>query len=132
MQLSDYKLFLNQGIKFGIVGIFGSALNYSVFYIFLVYFDINYLVAGTIGFLIPVPIVFLINRVWTFKSDIDYKKGLSTYTVTNIMALVANFLTQVFVREVLGIPERFTQLFGIFVSAILNFFFAKTLVFGQR
>jgi putative flippase GtrA len=131
MSNGNNRLLLRQIGKFGVVGIFGSALNYLVFYILLVLLDINYLIAGAIGFLTPVPIVFIVNRSWTFKSNLDFRKGLSTYTVTSIIALVANFLTQIFVREVLGVPDMFTQLFGIFVSSILNFILAKFLVFER-
>ena len=127
----NYKLLFSQLYKFGIVGIFGSILNYMVFYIFLVFLDVNYLISGVVGFLTPIPLVFIINKSWTFKSDIDYKKGLSTYTFTNILALISHLSTQIFVREVLGVPEKFSQLFGIFSSAIVNFVLAKTFVFKK-
>jgi putative flippase GtrA len=125
----NYKLLLSQLYKFGITGIFGSIINYLIFYISLIFFKINYLIAGSIGFLVPIPIVFIINKNWTFKSNIDYKKGLAIYTITNIIVLIIHILAQIFAQEILGVPEKFTQLFGIFISAILNFILAKILVF---
>jgi putative flippase GtrA len=130
--MSDLKLIIYQFYRFALVGVFGSILNYSAFYVLLTYVDLHYLIAGALGFLLPVPIVFFINKHWTFKSNIDYAKGLSAYMVSNAIALFSSSMTQILVREVFGIPEKFTQLFGIFVSAIVNFALAKFFVFKEK
>ena len=118
-----------QMFRFGIVGICGCAVNYSVFYVFLTYLGIDYLIAGAIGFLVTIPFVFFVNRMWTFQSDLSYASGLPLYVVTNIVALGAHSTTQWFARETLGVPEIFSQLFGIVSSAIVNFLLAKVVVF---
>ena len=118
--------------RFALVGAFGSVLNYLTFYILLTYFNLHYLIAGVFGFLLPVPIVYFINNRWTFESSVDHARGLSAYAMSNAIALLSNFMTQILVREVFGIPERFTQLFGIFVSAVVNFILAKFFVFKEK
>jgi len=57
--------------KFSIIGVIGVILNYITFTIFLIYLDINYLVAGFAGYLVPAIPVFLLNRIWTFNSNIS-------------------------------------------------------------
>jgi len=130
--MNNPKLIIFQMYRFALVGAFGSVLNYSTFYILLTYFNLHYLMAGVFGFLLPVPIVYFINKRWTFKSSVDHARGLSAYIMSNAIALLSNFMTQILVREVFGIPERFTQLFGIFVSAVVNFILAKFFVFKEK
>lgn len=125
-------LAFTQIFRFALVGVCGSILNYAVFYIFLVYFNIHYSISGIFGFVIPVPLVYIVNRAWTFKSSIGHTRGLLTYTVSNIIALVVHFLTQLLVGEFFGVPDKFTQLFGITTSAIVNFTLAKFFVFKEK
>ncbi len=127
----DLKTLFGQIGKFGIIGIFGSIFNYSIFFILFTIFDVNYLVAGVFGFLLPVPFIFVANRNWTFRSDVSYKRGLSVYILTNIVALAAHSTTQFFAHELLGIAKEYSQLFGIFASATVNFIFAKFIVFRE-
>ena len=130
--MNNPKLIIFQMYRFALAGAFGSVLNYSTFYILLTYFNLHYLMAGVFGFLLPVPIVYFINKRWTFESSVDHARGLSAYAMSNAIALLSNFMTQILVREVFGIPEKFTQLFGIFVSAIVNFVLAKFFVFKEK
>jgi len=117
-----------QIIKFCIVGSFGVILNYSVFIILLVYFNIHYLISGLLGCLsITVPI-FLINRYWTFKSNVSIYKGYGVFILINIVTISSHFIIQFISKEYLGVPEIFSQACGISVAAIISFILVRKLM----
>jgi len=122
-------LILFQLGKFCTVGILGALLNYIVFYYLLTILEINYIFSGVIGFLVPIPFVFIVNRKWTFDSRVSYKKGLFVYTCVSLVALISHSVTQLYVREILSVSYEYSQLYGIFVSAGVNFLCLKFIVF---
>lgn len=128
----SHKSIYTEIFRFALVGLAGSALNYAVFYILLVHCNLYYLIAGILGFLTPIPLVYVINRTWTFGSNIGHRKGMPAYVMTNIVAMLAHFVAQIFAGEFIGVAEKFTQIFGIASSAIVNFTLAKFFVFQRK
>ena len=120
-----------QVFRFGVVGLCGSFLNYIIFYFFLVVFGINYIIAGIIGFVAAIPPVFFLNRAWTFESNVNVLEKLPVYVATNLIALCCHSAVQWFSKNIFGVHEVYTQLFGIAVSAVVNFVLAKLFVFSK-
>jgi len=113
-----------------LVGILGNLINYLVFLLCFKILNINYLISGVIGFIFPLPILFTLNRNWTFKSDVKYGK-MNLYVLTNLIGLCIHSSTQYIVYEFLGVPKVFSQLLGQASSAILNFVLSKYLIFKR-
>ena len=118
--------------RFCVVGLFGSSLNYLVFLFCHFSMGIEYQLAGIFGFLAPIPIVFAINREWSFQSDVKKITALPLYFCTNGVALVGHFVVQTISHEIFGMQVRMSQIMGIFATALINFYLAKTLVFKHR
>ena len=113
------------------VGIFGNIINYIVFLLCFKILDINYLVSGVIGFIFPLPILFILNRNWTFRSNVNYTK-MNLYFLTNLLGLGVHSFTQFIVYEIFGVPKVFSQLLGQASSAILNFLLSKFFIFKKK
>tara|TARA_B100000795_G_C22508683_1_gene326870 strand:- start:36 stop:374 length:339 start_codon:yes stop_codon:yes gene_type:complete len=112
------------------VGIFGNLINYLVFLLCFKILNINYLISGVVGFVFPLPVLFILNRNWTFKSNVKYGK-MNLYVLTNLIGLSVHSSTQYIVYEFLGVPKIFSQLLGQASSAILNFLVSKYLIFKK-
>ena len=101
------SIFRNQNIaqiiKFIIVGIFGNILNYLVFLTCFKFLGINYLISGIIGFVSPLPILFILNRNWTFKSNVKTTK-MNLYIFTNLLGLLVHSSSQ-YCFKFIGIPK---------------------------
>ena len=119
-----------QILKFVIVGVFGNILNYLVFLLFFKIFHFNYLIAGVVGFLSPAPILFTLNRNWTFKSKVKYNR-MFLFFIISISCLGVHSSTQYIVYEFFGVPKVFSQLLGQLSSAIVNFLLQKYYVFKE-
>jgi putative flippase GtrA len=122
---------LEQVLKFIVVGVFGNILNYLVFLFFFKIIEINYLIAGVIGFVSPLPILFFLNRNWTFQSNVKTSR-MSLYFLTNFLGLGVHSSTQFIVFEFLGVPKVFSQLLGQISSATMNFLLSKFYIFKEK
>ncbi len=129
------SIFRNQNIaqiiKFIIVGIFGNILNYLVFLTCFKFLGINYLISGIIGFVSPLPILFILNRNWTFKSNVKTTK-MNLYIFTNLLGLLVHSSSQFIAFEFIGIPKIYSQLIGQLSSATMNFLISKYIIFKKN
>lgn len=129
------SIFRNQNIaqiiKFIIVGIFGNILNYLVFLTCFKFLGINYLISGIIGFVSPLPILFILNRNWTFKSNVKTTK-MNLYIFTNLLGLLVHSSSQFIAFEFVGIPKIYSQLIGQLSSATMNFLISKYIIFKKN
>jgi putative flippase GtrA len=59
-----------QFVKFGIVGISNTLITFAVYTLLLKVFDVWYLAASAIGFVLGAINGFLLNRAWTFRGAV--------------------------------------------------------------
>ena len=120
-----------EAVKFSVVGLFGTCLNYVIFYISLTIVEFHYLISGVLGFIFPIPIVFLINRNWSFVSSVRVTSGLLKYFFVSLFALLSHSAVQYVYVECFTGPESLSQLVGIVFSASINFTLLKLFVFNK-
>jgi putative flippase GtrA len=94
--------------------------------------NLHYVLAGTIGFIFPIPIVYFINSMWSFNYKIYNFKSLKIYFILNLTTLVCHIFLIIFFKSILGWQEEICQLSGIFVSAIINFTLLKLFLFDKK
>ena len=126
--IKSLKKIFYQAVRFSIVGVFGVLINYCVFLLALVFFRINYLISGVLGYMFAMVPIFFLNRYWTFKSNVSIFKGLPIYVIINLITLSSHSLIQFISKEYLGVPEIYSQGCGIFVSVIISFILVRKLM----
>lgn len=117
-----------QFIKFGIVGISNTLVNFGV-YALLVFFGMNYLLANFLAFSVSVVNSFIWNNRYVFEASPDarsrwvvFLKTYASYSVTGI------FLTTVLLWlwiSVFGINEYVAPLINIAFTVPINFVLNK-------
>ena len=119
----------NQMFRFSIIGVLGSCINYLVFVFALSVFSVQYQVAGAIGFISAIPVAFILNKSWSFKSKKSTFIALPIYFVSNFVALLAHIAIQYYVVAKLGFSFSASQFFGIAGSATINFILSRYVAF---
>ena len=94
-----------QAIRFGIVGLVGTGLNYAVFYVLLTFGNIHYILAGAAGFVSAIPPIYFANSKWTFQSDVSSYKGLISYALVCFVGLGVHLFIQWVCVRVFGVEE---------------------------
>ena len=118
--------------RFCVIGVANTCLNYLVFYLSLVQYDIDVLLAGAIGFSSSIFPAYLLNRAWSFKSNSPFFLGFIKYILINIVTLMVHLITMWIVTSVFGITAIWSQAFGIVVTTPINFFLLRRFIFHQN
>lgn len=124
-----------QFIRFGIVGVSNTAVNYVVYAVSLsvmnslsVFREHDYLIAQIIAFLLSVLWSFFLNRKFVFRQDSTSSfwgillKTYASYAFSGL--LVSSVLLAVWI-EYLGIHKMIAPLLNLVITVPLNFFLNK-------
>lgn len=118
-------------LRFIVVGVFNTLLNYIIFYACFSELGMHYAAAGIIGFFSGAISGYLFNRLWTFKSDVPFTDGMIKYFLVQCICVSAHLLTQTSVVWLFAIPKLYSQFFGIIVTTFLNFTLVSKLVYRK-
>lgn len=119
---------ITEFVKFCCVGLINATLNLTCFYI-AISLDINYLLAGLIGFLAGGFSGFIINRKHTFNHNITFVDGITYYLCAGAAALMVHTLSLYTLHEFLLFERITSQIIAILPSTIVNFVLIKKTVF---
>ncbi len=119
-------------ILFCVVGIVNTLINYFFFITFLVFFNFNYLAAGACGFLTGALSGFFLNRRWSFKSDVQLVRGLTTYLMIQMFCLLLHSVIQYLSISLLEVSQVFSQFPGIFITLFFNYNLSKRYIFRKE
>ena len=106
----------HQFIKFIVVGVVCTAVNYGVFYALLAISDTHYQICSAAGFIVGLAVGYPLNKAWTYQHH-----GKTT------MGLSVNYLAVYFGSLVLGQ----IMLYLLVDQARLNVLLANILVIGM-
>jgi putative flippase GtrA len=121
-----------QFIKFALVGILNSAIQYLVFLLLYRLFGTQYLIASIIGYVAGMTNSYILNRRWTFGSrNQQLLTELSRFVVVNLISLGANLcLMFLLVSTGVMIPQ-WAQVLAITGSTLVNFVLNKVWTFAR-
>jgi putative flippase GtrA len=125
---------LIQLIKFGLIGIVGVTLNYSIFFILYHFFKLHYALSSATGFAIGILLVFFLNKNFTFgiKSNEETKKMIIKYYILNISLALLSLLLLSFFVEFLHINVYIANILSLGIIAILHFIGSKFGIFISK
>lgn len=114
----------SQFIKFALVGVVNTIIGLSVYY-FLVFFNVHYLIANVMGFLISVLNAYFMNKKFVFKSENKKSSSiLRVYCSYGMTALLSTILLYIMVNKI-GISDKIAPLINLFITTPLNFLLNK-------
>ena len=120
-----------QFIKFAIVGVLNSAIQYLVFLFLYSLTGTPYLLASIIGYLAGMINSYILNRRWTFGSRSQKLfTELSRFVAVNLVSLGVNLgLLYLLVSTGVMIPQ-WAQVVAIVGSTLVNFVLNKVWTFA--
>jgi putative flippase GtrA len=120
-----------QFIKFAVVGVLNSAIQYLVFLFLYSVTGIQYLVASIVGYVAGMTNSYMLNRTWTFRScDQKLLAQLSRFVAVNLISLGANIgLLLLLVSTGLMVPQ-WALVVAITGSTLVNFVLNKVWTFA--
>lgn len=151
------KVFFWQLIKYGLVGVLNTLLTAVVIWGVLFFFSRRngneplsasaMFLANSLGYLVGLVNSFILNRNWTFKSRLDWKRSFVRFLLAFGICYVVQLCLVLWLNQYIVEQEwqimlyRYTftltsayacQLVGIIVYAILNFLLNKYCIFNDK
>lgn len=111
MELKESKKTIFQAVRFGIVGVFNTLIDYGFFYIFLAFANIHKSIAQVLATALAMCGSYLINRRWTFKKTGhgNFNEIIKFLAVNIFSMLVVIFFTHLF-YDICHIENLFNSL----------------------
>lgn len=120
-----------QALRFGLVGLLNTAVGGGAIFIFQ-YSGMNPYFANLFGYCLGMVLSFILNRNWTFKSDLMDVGRKRSFILVVCVSYSLNFLTLALAEEIFGMSEVLSQLPAMVIYSIANFFGQRNFVFVNK
>jgi len=124
-------IFIIQFIKFSIVGLSNTAVNWAIYYA-LLFFGVYYLIAASVAFIVSVLNAYFWSSRFVFRTNkknfSQLAKIYSSYGFTFALSIAAMYV----MVDIIGLSEYIAPLVTIFITVPLNFLLNKFWVFKSR
>ncbi|RFU66528.1 GtrA family protein [Bacillus sp. V59.32b] len=125
----------NSFVRFLLVGIINTGIGLSAIFILMNTFHVSYWFSTFIGNGAGAVISFLLNRAFTFKSDVSIKKGGLLFVSVILSCYFASYSTSSWVSERIHITPVSQQDLAVFLGSciytITNYIGQKYIVFKE-
>jgi putative flippase GtrA len=123
---------LQQTLKFGLVGVMNTAIDWSVYFLLVsssLPISLNPVIAKVIAYLSGSVNSSFINHRWTFRSQKEIQKIVLPFLLVNIFGTMLNAATHYVATVILDIEEPSGLIFATLVAFIWNFAISKFVIF---
>ena len=121
-----------QFVRFCLVGLESTILNYGIFVVLYSFFGINYLIAGGTGFVSGTVFGYIFNKIYSFQSRRKDTIAFPIYFVVYSFSLVFTIISLKVLVDFFGINPLISNLITIIITTIINFFGTKIFAFKDK
>ena len=121
------KLF-KQLIKFGIVGIIATIVDFLILFIFTEYFHIYYLISSTLSFIISLIVNYILSIYWVFDVKKRNFKELILFVILSVIGLLINQIILYIGSDLLNIYYLICKIGATILVMIYNFITRKIFI----
>lgn len=130
------KILNRETISYIIFGVLTTIINYCVYFLFTIVFEINYFIANMVSWIVSVIFAYLTNKFFVFalqnlKLDAVLKEMIS-FISTRVISLIMEIAILYTFVDLIGISDFIVKIFAGFLVIILNYLLSKIFVFVSR
>lgn len=120
---------IKQIIRFGIVGVIATIIDYIILYILTEYLNIHYLISSTISFSISLIVNYYLSIKWVFKVNKNQTiNELLKFVFLSIIGLIINEIILYLGVHLLNIYYMICKVGSIIIVMIYNFITRKIFI----
>ncbi|MCL5795422.1 MAG: GtrA family protein [Patescibacteria group bacterium] len=124
---------VKQFIKFSVVGIVGTGVDWLFYFIFSRWLHLFYLIAKIISFIVAAINNYILNRVWTFRSkEKNIGKEFIKFIIVSTVGLILNALIMYIVVSKLKYSDFWGLILATAIVMFWNFFANKFWTFREH
>lgn len=109
-------------LKYGIVGGTGAVIDFSLYAIFITFFNLPYLAANIISFSTGTLVVYILQKNWTFNfQEAAHREVFGKFLVVVIITFFLNNAILIVCISFLGIDPLVSKVIQILLSFLFGF-----------
>lgn len=120
---------VKQLIRFGIVGVIATTIDYFILFFLTEYFNVYYLISSTISFIISLIVNYLLSIYWVF--DVKKKQTIKEIILFIVLSIIGLFINQIILytgTNLLKIYYMLCKLVATVIVMIYNFITRKIFI----
>lgn len=121
-----------QFIRYIFVGGLAASVDTGSLYVLNSYFEVNYLTAAVIGFLLGLIINYIISILWVFESTGKTKEELFLFTIIGVGGLIWTEAILWLSVNLAHTPVMIAKILALIIVLIWNFGMRKKFVFAPQ
>ena len=123
------KKLINQILKFGLVGVIATIIDFAVLYILTEFLHVHYLISSIISFIVSVIFNYILSIKWVFEvNHKQTKKDFIIFVVLSVIGLGINSLLMYLLVDKLKFYYMFSKVFATGVVMVYNFITRKIFI----
>ena len=122
---------LKEFLRYILVGGFNTLIGYTII-ASLFYVGFFPELSNFIGYFIVIFISYFLNKKYTFRSEGSYKKNLTRFILSMLIAYLFNLLTFEIFYRILSVNIYLSQIYAVVVYALIGYFLSKKWVFKKN
>lgn len=133
--MDKLKTLFKQAVKFGLVGVLNTLIDYAVYTLLLMipFIGEHYVIAQVAGYCAGLCNSLMLNKRWTFaQKERVSRRQLVAFLAVNLAALGVSTAVLVVTQEWLGLGRYMGKIVATVFSMTVNFLGNKIMVFKDR
>ena len=119
-------------LNYIIFGIFTSIVNIATYLLLTDVFNVYYVFANILAWIISVFFAYFTNRTWVFESENkNIIKEISMFYSARLFTGVIDTLMMILFIDILSLENTFSKLVTAVVVILLNYLFSKKIIFKK-
>lgn len=119
-------------LNYIIFGIFTSIVNIATYLLLTDVFNVYYIFANILAWIISVFFAYFTNRTWVFESENkNIIKEISMFYSARLFTGVIDTLMMILFIDILSLENTFSKLVTAVVVILLNYLFSKKIIFKK-
>jgi putative flippase GtrA len=124
------EVIVKQTYRFIITGTLASISNYLIFAFCYLILNLHYVTSSITGFLILSLVVYQVRKRWVFVDTFTKRKfQFGSFMILEVVSLSSGILVLYALTEYASVDPLISQIFTILVTASINFFGNKYIIF---
>lgn len=112
---------LRQFIKYSIVGVSNAIIGFGTMFLLYNFFNVNYILSNTCGYILGLINSFIWNKRWTFRSGKHYSKEILQFFVVFVISYISNLIFLVIFVEIFHINQNIAFILSSTIYVLVGF-----------
>lgn len=133
-KINLYKKQIVQLVKFSIVGVINTAVDFAVFFLFYSAFHVSYSISQVFGYTSGMINSFIMNKKWTFEDKTTGKviiTKLLKFVITNLVSLGSSIVVLKLSKTYLSNSILIAKVLATLCAQMINYLSYKYWVFSK-